>query len=135
MTLEPALRTRDRWHGARAQAASAKGEVTMAHQTLSATADDGTTVIVHRASIYDARGHKQKSWVVQWQTPRMPAPSFWYYATADMAEKVARSLLSERQMSSQRTDPAVHCHSCGAHLADPRPRELRAWRASRRKGG
>ena len=37
---------------------------------------------------------KQQAWRVRWQSPTMPAPAFWYFATKEGAEAAAKGLQS-----------------------------------------
>lgn len=53
------------------------------------------------ASVYvrPAEVLSKKKWVVQWQTPLMPAPAFWYYgsqtAAMNVGDRLVKSLKGE----------------------------------------
>ena len=44
-------------------------------------------------------------WVLIWQTERMPAPAFWYYATKDEADKEAEKLRNRWKPANGASDP------------------------------
>ena len=47
---------------------------------------------MHHADSAWGLARERHCWVVEWCTPLMPAPSFWYYGTRKAARTAARSL-------------------------------------------
>ena len=52
-------------------------------------------------------GPPDRPWVLIWQTERMPAPAFWYYATQDEANKEAEKLRNRWKPANGASDPLI----------------------------